>query len=90
MTPPSEHKLDHNKLSADAAELLRLGRRKEPRVQAFINRMVRPDVAEEIAEALRDQYQSLRSIELEPDAIFAHLFKGLWVSRVSLRVKLQH
>lgn len=28
LTPPSENKIEHNKLSVDAAELLRLGRRK--------------------------------------------------------------
>ena len=73
LTPPTEHKVEHNKLSVDAIELLKLGRRKEARVQDYINKMVRPDVAEEIAEALREQYQSLKSLELEPDEIFAHL-----------------
>jgi len=71
LTPPSKHKVEHNKLSADAAELLRLGRRKEARVQDFIDKMVRPDVAEEIAEAVRKQYSSLKCLELEPDEIFA-------------------
>lgn len=73
LTPPSEDKIKHNKLSVDAADLLRLGRRKEARVQAYIDKMVRPDVAEEIAEAIRDQYRSLKSLGLEPDEIFAHL-----------------
>lgn len=79
LTPPSEHKIEHNKLSMDAADLLRLGRRKEARVQEFINKMVRPDVAEEIAEAIREQYRSLKSLELDPDLIFAHLQKFVGV-----------
>lgn len=79
LTPPSEHKIERNKLSVDAAELLRLGRRKEARVQDYINKMVRPDVAEEIAEAMREQYRALKALQLEPDEIFAHLqrFIGL-------------
>lgn len=73
LTPPSENKINHNKLSVEAADLLRLGRRKEARVNDYIDKMVRPDVAEEIAEAVREQYRSLKSLELEPDEIFAHL-----------------
>jgi hypothetical protein len=79
LTPPSENKISHNKLSIDAADLLRLGRRKEARVQDYINKMVRPDVAEEIAEAIRDQYRSLKSLGLEPDEIFARLQKFVGV-----------
>lgn len=41
--------------------------------------MVRPDVAEEIAEAVREQYQSLESLGLEPDEIFAHLQRFIGV-----------
>ena len=73
LTPPSEHKIEHNKLSSDAAELLRLGRRKEARVQDYINKMVRPDVPERIAEAMREQYRSLKALRLVPDEIFGHL-----------------
>ncbi len=73
LTPPSEHKLEHNKLSKDAAELLRLGRRKEARVQDYINKMVRPDIPEQIAEAMRHQYSSLKALGLSPDEIFGHL-----------------
>jgi hypothetical protein len=79
LTPPSENKIEHNKLSVDAADLLRLGRRKESRVQDYIDKMVRPDVAEEIAEAIREQYRSLKSLGLEPDEIFAHLQKFVGV-----------
>lgn len=79
LTPPSENKIEHNKLSDDAADLLRLGRRKEARVQDYINKMVRPDVAEEIAEAIRDQYRSLKSLGLEPDEIFERLQKFVGV-----------
>jgi hypothetical protein len=55
------------------AELLRLGRRKEARVEDYFNKMVRPDTAEKIAQAIRDQYQSLKAFELEPDQIFTYL-----------------
>ena len=75
LTPPSEHKIEHNRLSGDVAELLRHGRRKEARVQEYINKMVRPDAAEEIAEAVRERYLSLKDLGLEPDEIFAHLQK---------------
>lgn len=79
LTPPSENKIEHNRLSVDAADLLRLGRRKEARVQDYINKMVRPDVAEEIAEAIRQQYLSLHSLRLEPDEIFGYLQKFIGV-----------
>jgi hypothetical protein len=75
LTPPSEDKIEHNKLSMEAAELLRMGRRKEARVQDFIDKIVRPDVAEQIAEAVRHQYRSLKGVDLEPDEIFGHLQK---------------
>jgi hypothetical protein len=73
LTPPSEHKVEHNNLSIEAADLLRLGRRKEARVQDFIEKMVRPNLAEQIAETVRDQYRSLKTLGLEPDEIFANL-----------------
>jgi hypothetical protein len=79
LTPPSEDKIEHNKLSDDAADLLRFGRRKEARVQDFINKIVRPDVAEEIAEAVREQYRSLKGLDLEADQIFAHLQRFIGV-----------
>lgn len=73
LTPPSEQKIEHNRLSVDTVEMLRLGRRKEARVQDYINRMVRPIVAEEIAEAIRQQYRSLKELGLQADEIFSHL-----------------
>jgi hypothetical protein len=79
LTPPSEDKIKHNKLSVDAADLLRMGRRKEARVQDFVDKMVRPDVAEEIAEAVRDRYRSLKNLGLESDEIFAYLQKFVGV-----------
>ena len=63
LTPPSEYKIERNNLSSDAAELLRLGRRKEARVQDYINKMVRPDVPERIAEAMREQYRNLKALD---------------------------
>jgi hypothetical protein len=73
LTPPSQRKVENNKLSTDVAELLRLGRRKEARVEDYFNKMVRPDTAEKIAQAISDQYQSLKAFELEPDQIFTYL-----------------
>ena len=41
--------------------------------------MVRPDVAEEIAEAVRERYLSLKGLDLETDQIFAHLQRFIGV-----------
>lgn len=73
LAPPSADKLDHNKLSGEVADFLRIGRRKEPLVDDFMHKMVWPDTPERIAEAIRNKYQGLKRLGLAPDAIYAHL-----------------
>lgn len=73
LSPPSCAKLEHNKLSADVADFLRIGRRKEPLVANYMHMMVWPDTPEKIAEAMRNRYQSLKSLGLRPDLIYHHL-----------------
>ena len=62
-----------NDLSADVADFLRIGQRKEPLVDDFMHKMVWPDTPEKIAEAIREKYQGLKRLGLAPDAIYAHL-----------------
>ena len=70
---PSPLKLQRNALSADAAALLRQGRRREKLVQDFFNAWPDPSFGEAIAEAFRDRYKSLKSARLGADQIFAQL-----------------
>jgi hypothetical protein len=73
ITAPSAMKLQHNALSADAAALLRQGRRREKLVQDFFESWPDPSFGEAIAEAFRVRYQSLKDIGLSPDQTFAKL-----------------
>jgi hypothetical protein len=73
LSPPSSKKLEHNRLSTDVADFLRIGRRKEPLVEDFMHKMVWPDTPEKIAEAMRNRYQYLKDLGLAPDAIYQHL-----------------
>lgn len=73
LTAPSPSKLQSNDLSSDAAEFLRQGRRREKLVQDFFDQWPDPGFGEEIAEAFRRQYQSLKAVSLSPDEIFAEL-----------------
>ncbi|MHB1744136.1 MAG: hypothetical protein ACYCRE_05120, partial [Acidobacteriaceae bacterium] len=62
LTPPSLQKLEKNSLSADAAVLLQMGRRKSDLVGTFFARGSRPDLGEHIAQAFREHYQTLKSL----------------------------
>ena len=77
---PSPAKLEHNKLSMEAADLLRAGRRKERLVESFIDNQVNPQQGERIAQTFRDRYAELKALKLAPDTIFAHLHKLVGVS----------
>jgi hypothetical protein len=73
LTAPSAMKLQNNALSQDAAGLLRQGRRREKLVQDFFDVWPDPSFVEEIAEAFRKRYQSLKAVGLRPDEIFGEL-----------------
>lgn len=73
LTPPSVHKLTKNSLSADSAELLRLGRRKESLVDTWFTRAPNVDLGERIAEAFRRRYAELKNADRSADQIFMHL-----------------
>jgi hypothetical protein len=73
LVAPSPLKLQNNKLSDDAAGLLRQGRRREKLVQDFFDAWPDPDFGEAIAEGFRKRYEALKTVGLEPDAIFGEL-----------------
>ena len=73
LTPPSRNKLEKNRLSVDAAALLRLGRRKEALVETWFTKNRRPDLGERIAEAFRRQYAQLNDGTRSADQVFGHL-----------------
>lgn len=73
LAAPSPDKLEGNRLSAAAADMLRLGRMREKLVQDFFDAWPDPSLGEEIAKAFRTRYQSLKAVGLSPDQIFAEL-----------------
>ena len=73
LKPPSSDKLEKNRLSPDAAALLRVGRRKEPLVEAWFSKNRRPDLGERIAEAFRRRYAQLNDGAKSADQVFTHL-----------------
>ena len=73
LTPPSVEKLEKNALSEDAAELLRVGRRKDGLVATYFRKNPRPDMGEHIAEEFRNRYARLKGQGRSSDEIFAHL-----------------
>ena len=75
LTPPSVDKLAKNALSADAAELLRVGRRKEGLVDAWFRKNRSVDLGERIAEAFRKRYAHLTAGDRSPDEVFEHLLQ---------------
>ena len=70
---PSPTKLAANDLSDDAAGMLRLGRRREPLVEDFIDRYPDPSFGEEVAQGFRDRYRVLRDEGRPAEAIFIEL-----------------
>lgn len=73
LAAPSASKLKANDLSDAAAELLRLGRRRERLVEDFFNQFPNPDFGEEIAQGFRDRYQELKQQAYSADRIFMEL-----------------
>ena len=73
LTPPSVDKLARNSISEDAAELLRVGRRKEALVETWFSKSPNADLGERIAEAFRRRYAQLKESGRSADGIFTHL-----------------
>jgi hypothetical protein len=71
--PVSPKKLEANKLSAAAADYLRLGRQREHLVQQYFEKHPNPTFGEEVATAFRDEYHRLREDGLETSTIFVAL-----------------
>ena len=71
--PVSVAKLEKNKLPTDAAELLKLGRRKEQLVQQYFDKHNQPDFGEYIAQAFRKKYEALKAIKTPPGHIFSEM-----------------
>jgi len=78
--PPSAEKLDKNDLSADARELLKFGRRRVRLVETYFAKNVEVELGERFAEAFRQRYAELRSLELTSDQIFDHLCNFVGIS----------
>jgi hypothetical protein len=70
---PSPFKLAANDLSDDAAGMLRLGRRREPLVEKFLDRYPDPSFGEEIAQGFRDRYLLLKDEGRPAETIFIAL-----------------
>lgn len=71
--PPSPQKLEKNELSEDAAALLRMGRRRVRLVETYFQKSGPVELGEKIAEAFRNHYSYLRSLELPADQVFMYL-----------------
>ena len=78
--PPSVQKIEKNALSNEAAELLRIGRRRVRLVETYLQKIGPVERGEKIAEAFRTQYANLKSLDLSADQVFMHLQKyaGVW------------
>ncbi|WP_446027564.1 ABC-three component system protein [Lelliottia amnigena] len=71
----SRGKIEANFLSAVVADFLKIGMQKSPLVKQFFENWKNPVYGEQIAEAFKRQYESLRDQEpsLHPDEIFGQL-----------------
>ena len=72
--PPSPQKLEFNQLSPERADIVTRGRVKQGLVESYLNEMPDDDRPEEIAQAFRDKYASLRESGMEADPIFDELW----------------
>ena len=75
ITTPDPDKLEHNKLGDDKANLLRVGRRRQGLVEQYLNGMTDPTTGEDIAEAFRERYASLKDSGMDADQIFTSLWR---------------
>lgn len=70
---PDPEKLEHNNLSPEQADMLRVGRHRQGLVGDFLDAMTDPTTGERIAEAFRDQYASLKDGGMTAPEIFTVL-----------------
>lgn len=71
--PPSARKLEKNELSPEAADFLRMGRRKVRLVETYFRKIGPVELGETIAEAFRRRYEQLTRLGLSTDQIFMYL-----------------
>ncbi len=70
---PSQNKLDKNKISTAARDMLKIGRQKLNLVEDFLMKLDSPEKSEEIAESIRKKYSSLKELNLTSERIFHFL-----------------
>ena len=66
-------KVKINRLSANTEILLQAGRRRSDVVDKFLTAYPEPQFGDEVVEAFRVRYESLKDASLEPDSIFQEL-----------------
>lgn len=75
ITLPDPNKLEHNELSDEKADILRVGRHRQGLVEQYLNGMTDPTAGEEIAESFREHYAQLKQSGMGPDEIFTALWR---------------
>ena len=70
---PSATKLEKNDLSIEAADFLRIGRRKAQLVAKYFQNENLVELGEKIAEGLRVRYAELKALNLDADSTFFRL-----------------
>lgn len=89
---PSAKKLDYNALSLERRTIIETGNIKSGLVSEYLNGIPDPLAGEQIAEAFRERYRSLRGAGMPPDRVFdalwdagggAHFTKPLQIAAVS-------
>lgn len=72
---PNVEKLEYNRLAEEKADLLRLGRTRQGLVEDYFSGMPDADKPEEVAQAFRNRYATLRDSGISADRVF----NGLWL-----------
>ena len=75
ITIPDPDKLEHNNLIDEKADMLRVGRNRQGLVKKYLNGMSNPTTGEDIAEAFRQQYASLKESGMDSSEIFSALWR---------------
>jgi hypothetical protein len=73
LRPVPPRKLAANALSAAVGLLMRAGMGTSRRVKEFFDGYHDPNLGDRVAQAFRQEYESLRTTQLSPDDIFARL-----------------
>ena len=73
VAPVPRDKVQINRLSGDAEMLIQLGRRRSNVVEKFLASYPDPQYGDEVVQAFRVKYESLRDASLGPDRIFQEL-----------------